>query len=327
MGADSSDNPSKSPATMGQTVTVDATLSSNNKKSIGITVEKVLRGDQAWRKVAEARYYNSRPTDGNEYIVVLVRIDLDHDSQNYIPSEDDFNLVNAEGDRYLRPILYSSPLPHFDIFIDNKKDTSSCLVYTVPKNVATDKLFLAYKGKDSKNLAYFQLQVTPESEKTVDLSHLQLPSNISSMPDETELSMLLEQNFSRLYNTSQGDMTFEFKIIRNEKTIFPYDYRVHTLFDYSKYVDLKQGNSITEEQRALIFQQLKDHQEKIGMTLTALYPGVKFTGSYYDSWYKYPYLKVGHESFNLNEWSNYDESSVDTNSYQTVKPSFFRWKN
>ncbi len=147
------------------------------------------------------------------------------------------------------------------------------------------------------------------------------------MPDVNELNTILEQNFSRLYNTSQGDMTFEFKIIRNELTTSPYDYWVQTLFDYSKYHDLQYGNSITEKQRALIFQQMKDHQKKIEITLTTLYPGVKFTGSYYDSWYKYPYLRVGFDSLSLYEWSNYDGSFVGTNSYQTTKPSFFRWIN
>ncbi|KLU53398.1 hypothetical protein EL84_13965 [Paenibacillus sp. VT-400] len=329
LGDNTTGSTDKHPAATGETLTVSTTLSSNLKKSIGITVEQVLRGEEAWKKVAEAAYYNSPPSDGKEYVAIMVRVDLDYDSQKYIPLDSDFNLVNIQGDGYVRQILRSYPTPQFDYYFETKKDTSSWLIYSVPKGIELDQLILRYKGRyDSNNLAQFKLQDTSDSDKkAVDLSQLKLPTNISSMPSVNELNVVLEQNFSRVSVETQGEMNFEFRISKNQFTTSPYDYDIKTLFNFSKYYDLKHTNSITEEQRSLAFQQLKEHQEKIGMTLSALYPNVKFTGGYFDSWYKYPTIKVDFNSFNLNEWSNYDAPAIRANSYQHTKVSFFRWVN
>ncbi|MNI18006.1 hypothetical protein D3C73_714000 [compost metagenome] len=325
LGVNLPGNSLKSAAQMGQTVTVNTTLSSGKIKTIGITVEKAIRGEQAWKKVAEAGTYNSRPANGKEYVAVLVRVDLDQDSQKYTPNNRDFNLVSEQGEVFYQPYLYLAPEPKFKLYYESNENATGWLVFSVTDNIAMEKLIFSYKGNDSKNLAYFQLQETPEDKQEVDLSQLRLPSNISTTPDVSELKTILDQNFSKLHITTQGDLTFEFKIVRNVSTMAPYDYKIDTLLEFLKYHDLQYSNTISEEQRALIFQQLKDHQEKIGLSLTALYPNVKFTGSYYDSWYKYPYLKVGFESFSLNEWSNYDQPSISTNSYQKTQPSFFRW--
>ncbi|WP_139084725.1 stalk domain-containing protein [Bacillus sp. FJAT-27264] len=328
----SSDVSSKSPADVGQTVITNITVSSNNKKSIGITVEKVLSGSQAWKKVAESSSFNSRPTEGKEYLAILVRIDLDYDTKKFtstydVPSKYDFYLADDKGVGYYQPNLYSTPSPQFDIRLDDKKDTTSWLIYSVPENVALDNLILSYREAKSKDSVYFRLRITPEVDKTVDLSQVQLPATISSTPTVNELNMILNQNFSTVYNTSQGDLSLQYDVRKNDLSSVPYDYFINSKVESAKYYDLQYGNSITEEQRKLTFQQLKDHQEKIGLTLTALYPNVKFTGSYYESWYKYPHLKVGFNSKSLYEWSNYDVPTSLTNSYYETKPSFFRWKN
>ena len=309
---------------MGETAKITVTSKYNDKKLMGITVDKVLRGKHAWKKIAEADFTNKPPTEGKEYIAILIRTNLKIDSNYDLPDKQNFNLFDIKGSKYYGSVFITEPYPHFDTnyYSGNNENASGWLVYSVPENFPLDQLILGYEIENNKSFTYFKLEETKEEEEySVDLSQLSLPSSISSMPNETELKSILQQNFSRLSGTSQGDIPFKFKIFKNESRYTAFDFDISTVMDFSMYYDIVYSNKITKEKREIIIQQLKDHQERIGQTLVALYPNIKFTGSYSDSWYKYPILRIGMQSYSLNKWSNYDY----TFSYEEAKPSFFRW--
>ncbi|MDO3409894.1 stalk domain-containing protein [Saccharibacillus sp. CPCC 101409] len=329
-GTDLSGQSGNLPAKVGQTVTIETTNGNGSvsKIKVGLTVEQVLKGQQAWAKIVEASHLNSGPAAGKEYLAVLVKADFANQIQsNKAVDDTDFVLLNPKGERIFPVYIPAAPQPYFQYYLGNKTETSGWIVFSVPQDMPLDSLTLGYKWEKSKTQASFQLQETSVTESQVDLGQLQLPAAISPTPDESELKSILQQNFGTLHTTYKGDMNFDFEIRHNDTIMWPYDYQIHTRFDFASYYEIKYGNSISEEQRALTLQEMRDHQEKIGRTLAALYPSMKFTGSYYDFWYKYPYLKVGYESITLDEWANYDEGFTTTNAYSNTVPSFFRWRN
>ena len=65
----------------------------------------------------------------------------------------------------------------------------------------------------------------------------------------------------------------------------------------------------------------------IGETVIKKMPDKKFYGGYYDSWYRYPNLRVDLQTRRYYSWTNYDEPNILSNKseYEQTKPSKFRW--
>jgi len=74
--------------------------------------------------------------------------------------------------------------------------------------------------------------------------------------------------------------------------------------------------------------ELEAHQENLAKAVIAAMPNKKFYGGYYDSWYKYPNLRLDLQTRQYYSWENYDDVTyeVDLNDrYNAAKPSIFRW--
>lgn len=150
------------------------------------------------------------------------------------------------------------------------------------------------------------------------------PTSSGTITTKSELQTFLDQNFGEL-NTSMGTTKFSFTIFENSSILTAHDYWIMVKFDSSFFFDVKYSNKISSEMRTKVKQELKDHQERIGRAVVQAMPNKKFDGGYYDSWYKYPNLKIDLQTRKYYSWNNYDGSLID--GYENTKPSTFRWQS
>ncbi|MBH5319319.1 ankyrin repeat domain-containing protein [Paenibacillus sp. GSMTC-2017] len=149
-------------------------------------------------------------------------------------------------------------------------------------------------------------------------------SDLSGTPTtKDELKEYLKNNFGEL-NTSLGTTKFTFDIYENNTVLFAYDYWIMVKYESSFFYDVKYSNKITSDVRAQVKQELKDHQERIGRAVVQAMPSKKFDGGYYDSWYRYPNIKVDLITRRYFSWNNYEGTIIS--SYEETKPSSFKWE-
>jgi hypothetical protein len=150
----------------------------------------------------------------------------------------------------------------------------------------------------------------------------QVISNLS------ELQTFLDNNYSEL-KTCIGNTKFTFEISENDRSYIEYDYWIKVRYEYDYFGGAMTSIKYTEEEKQQLRQELKNHQEKLAKAVIDAMPDKKFDGGYYDSWWEYPYSKVGLITRRYYSWLNYDKPdifSIDFNQiYNLTKPSFFRW--
>lgn len=149
------------------------------------------------------------------------------------------------------------------------------------------------------------------------------------MPQETittayELRNLLEDNFSEVY-TSIGLTNFTFDIIENGSNIIPYDYWIQVRYESSFFTDIQYSNNYTDSEREKVRRELKEFMDKMARFVIEVMPNKKFYGCYYDSWYRYPNLKVDLITRKYYNWKNF--SGPIYSSYNDAKKSSFNWDN
>ena len=141
----------------------------------------------------------------------------------------------------------------------------------------------------------------------------------------TGLKQYLQNNYSTL-NTVIGETKFEFDIDENTTTIFPWDYWIKVRYEYSFFDGAMLSNKYTEQEKNTLKQQLKSHQEKIAKDLVDKLPNKKLYGGYYDSYYRYPTIKIDLQVTQYYSWTNYEQPDYfSKNKYEDAKPSIFRW--
>lgn len=143
-----------------------------------------------------------------------------------------------------------------------------------------------------------------------------------TITNKMELQKFLDDNFSQL-NTSMGPTEFSFDILENVSTLTANDYWIMVKYDSSFFFDVKYSNKISSDVKAKVKQELKDHQERLARAVIQAMPNKKFDGGYYDSWYKYPNLKIDLQTRHYYSWNNYEGRLID--GYENTKPSTFKW--
>ncbi|WP_217563103.1 stalk domain-containing protein [Paenibacillus sp. GbtcB18] len=146
-----------------------------------------------------------------------------------------------------------------------------------------------------------------------------LPKPSGSLTTTDELKDFLEKNFSEV-TTSLGTTKFTFEILEYNSSAWSYDFAIKVKYDFDFFFELFHGNKLNTDIKEKVKKELKDHQEKIGRSVVAAMPTKRMYGEYYDSWYKYPNLKVDLMTSTYYSWTNIDES------YPSYEPSAFRWK-
>ncbi len=143
-------------------------------------------------------------------------------------------------------------------------------------------------------------------------------------PTPLTLNQFLEDNFGTL-ETSLGPTSFKFDIHENRSILILYDYWIQVEYDSGFFYDLKYSIDVTTEMNRTVCKELKAHQEKLARAVMAFMPAKKFYGGYYDSWYRYPTLKVDLITRHYYSWVNYTPASVALLDYDETTVSSFQW--
>lgn len=145
------------------------------------------------------------------------------------------------------------------------------------------------------------------------------------LANKQELEKYLNDNYSKL-NTSIGETSFTFDIFENTSISFPFDYWVQFEYNMGFFYDITYSIKLSSEQREQVKQELKDYQEKIAKEIINAIPNKKFKGGYFQSGYRYPYIREGFWSYSYYTWTNYDVPSIFAKDpYYLTTPSSFRW--
>jgi hypothetical protein len=147
-------------------------------------------------------------------------------------------------------------------------------------------------------------------------------ASIAQLSKIVELKKFLEQNFSEL-DTSIGKTYFEFEIHENKNMTAAYDYWIKVKYNSDFFDEVQNSDKLSSSEKEKVKRELKEHQQKIAEAVIKAMPGKKFYGGYYDSWYRYPILKFGLTTRHYYSWINF--SGEVTDSYDSTKPSTFRW--
>lgn len=140
-----------------------------------------------------------------------------------------------------------------------------------------------------------------------------------------ELQSFLNQNYSTL-ETVIGSTNFTFNILENDRTYIAYDYWIQVKYEYEFFEGAMSSTKYTREQKDTLFNQLKEHQKNLAEAVISKMSNKKFYGGYYDSWYKYPNLRVDLQTRRYLSWTNYDQAPLlEFDEYYATKPSTFRW--
>ena len=118
------------------------------------------------------------------------------------------------------------------------------------------------------------------------------------------LNQFLLTNFGTC-ETSLGPTSFEFDIHENDSIYWPYDYWIQVEYDSGFFVLDMNSKDVTTEMNHKVCEELKNFQERLARAVIELMPSKKFYGGYYDSWYRYPTLKVDLITRRYYSWVNY----------------------
>lgn len=146
------------------------------------------------------------------------------------------------------------------------------------------------------------------------------PSSINTKED---LARYLTANYGTC-KTSLGSTTFTFDIYENTSVSSPYDYWIKVGYNSTFFFDLQYSNTISNEMNSKVCQELKDHQEALAHAAAAVMPAKKMYGGYYDSWYRYPNIKVDLITRHYYSWVNYNPASIIT-AYNDAHITEFTW--
>lgn len=211
------------------------------------------------------------------------------------------------------------------ILLVNKYSTSGVKDLLRTKNVGKINI-LGGQGAVDDNLIE---EIAEQTDNSEDKPTTNEQVNSNTLETKDDLQTYLENNFSSV-NTSLGTTNFTFNIIENTTNIEAYDYWIQVKYDSQFFFDLQYSNKVSTKERETVKNELKDFQKKLAESVIAKMPGKKFYGCYYDSWYKYQYIKEDLQTRYYYSWKNYDEPSYTGNiqdTYSSAKPSTFRWWN
>lgn len=152
------------------------------------------------------------------------------------------------------------------------------------------------------------------------------PEEPKEITEIDQIEGYLTDEFGTL-DTVIGTTNFTFNISENDRIYFPEDYWIQVGYEYEFFEGAMSSIKYTNEQKDILKKELKEHQKNIGEALIELLPNKKLTGGYYDSWYRYPNLKVDLITRSYYSWTNYDEVDWKSNisDYEQTEPSYFRW--
>lgn len=246
------------------------------------------------------------------------------------------NIVNYSG-----KIMSVMSYQNVTKYIVSLKNTESSVINTVEIVVKNSEIPIRFNKDDNVDFKAEVLGYTTEIVSDISFILPQLlvktitKTNSNNATSDTtngtknsspnELKEYLESMYSEL-ETCIGTTKFTFFVDENTTTIFPWDYWIQVGYEYSFFEGAMISNKYSNEQKTTLRHQLKEFQEKLAKDIISKAPDKKLYGGYYNSYYKYPTLKLDLQTSYYYSWTNYNEVDfLVSDKYNAAKPSTFRW--
>ncbi|MCQ4866402.1 stalk domain-containing protein [Pseudoflavonifractor phocaeensis] len=145
------------PAPIGTAQSVSLESYSYGKYSVTAVIEESIRGDAAWKKIQAANQFNSPAPEGQEYVLVKLKVTLDSSEQDKAVSFSDFNFVpySSTSAEY-KDVVVVSPDPGFGGSVYAGGTLEGYAVYCVDKTDTAPKLVLG-AGYDGSGGIWFSM--------------------------------------------------------------------------------------------------------------------------------------------------------------------------
>lgn len=296
-----------------------------------LSVNKILRGEEAWMMIKEANSINKLPDEGYEYILTMINFELKDSSYKvqYDVNPFHFTLLSSEGIVYPTLIIIP-PEPSFSGTLNSGESLNGWIAFRVNKN--DDQPLIAYL----KNSGGIWLQAYDDKsqsskkveENNVAFDDMQNNNENINIKGKEELLIYLNNNYSKL-ETPMGNWAFTFTIDENDSSILPYDYWIQTDWD-SKTIsphEVEYSINYSKEEKDETKRLLRDFQKEVAEIAFQALPNKKIRGGFYTGFYKYPYSKVGYETITFLSWANYNDALFSKNRYEDSKITEFRWNS
>jgi len=139
----------------------------------------------------------------------------------------------------------------------------------------------------------------------------------------------LSEYFNVFYNelnTPMMNLNFEYEINENSYSFNPYDLEVNIIPQYCvmPYYDLKYSITVSQQDKEETIEILRNFSKNIYLITASACPDKKIYGGFFDSWYKYPNLKVGLETNRAFTWKNFT-GDVFGEDYSSSNKTNFQW--
>jgi len=126
-------------------------------------------------------------------------------------------------------------------------------------------------------------------------------------------------------DTSIGDTFFYFGVVENRSISFPEDYDIRVSYDLAWFNTLKSSILVTDEENRIVCNELREHQNKLATYAMNMFPGKKFKGQYYYSWFTYPNLRLDLNVVRYYSWKNYTSTPLLSSNYWDASITNFSW--
>ncbi len=249
---------------------------------------------------------------------------------NGILSEGDFKSYTQPITRFEFAKILNQAIPKYYLLVVNPtKEDSIPGVPTGKQGYCVYDLYRAgiLTGSDGYGTFSSEGYITRAEIATI-VSRITNPElRISKYDFKTPQDLVNYLNKSVLYYTllnPYSGLTVKHEIMQNDSDELPYDFWIQTEIEQGIKVwyDLEHSISLSKTDKQDTLSLLRDLQKRVYYYFSSYFPEYKVEGGYYNSWYKYPNLKVGYQSCRVMTWKNYEGDSTD---YYDNKITQFRW--
>lgn len=154
----------------------------------------------------------------------------------------------------------------------------------------------------------------------------QKPS-LSSTSSASEIAAFLNTNYGSV-ETQMGTLNLTYDVTANDISLFPYDYWVQMRYGNSMlFYDLAYKIGIDASAKSATIQALRSHAKRVYEVIHEAQPAKKIEGCYYDSWYRYPNIRVDLQTRMYLSWANYVEGDILAagTTYDKARLTQFHW--
>lgn len=169
--------------------------------------------------------------------------------------------------------------------------------------------------------------ISPQQTYALSLDDLKLEQMYAGNQSYKDLedNLNADSSLTRL-ETPMGTINLTYKLTVNDMSFLPMDYDVEVDYGTFSMTKISDSISVSQEDKDKTIEILKNNMLKVYEECIKETPNKKIQGSYFNSWYEYPHLKVGYKEVRTLSWKNYENNyDINSKAYNGSTICGFKW--